>query len=105
LDLSQLALLHQAAWAMCRSGLRQDLGHTLETMMSMARQALGGRSRRGGLKKPATCATEALANPSIKRFVDPADLAALAVCLASDHARSILGSTFPMDGDSPSSGG
>jgi NAD(P)-dependent dehydrogenase (short-subunit alcohol dehydrogenase family) len=105
LDLSQLALLHQAPWAMCRSGLRQDLGHTLETMMSMARQVLGGGSRRGGLKKLTTRATEALANPSITRFVDPADLAALAVCLASDHARSILGSTFPMDGDSPSSGG
>jgi NAD(P)-dependent dehydrogenase (short-subunit alcohol dehydrogenase family) len=36
-------------------------------------------------------AKEALANPSVKRFVDPADIAALAVFLASDHARSILG--------------
>jgi hypothetical protein len=90
LDLSQLALLHQAPWAMCRSGLRQDLGHTLETMMSMARQVLGG-GWRGGLKKLTTRATEALANPSVTRFVDPADIAALAVCLASDHARSILG--------------
>jgi hypothetical protein len=36
-------------------------------------------------------AKEALANPSIKRFVDPADLAALAVFRASDHARSIAG--------------
>jgi hypothetical protein len=36
-------------------------------------------------------AKEALANPSVKHFVDPADIAALAVCLASDHARSIVG--------------
>jgi NAD(P)-dependent dehydrogenase (short-subunit alcohol dehydrogenase family) len=52
-----------------------------------------------------TRAKEALANPSITRVVDPADTAALAVCLASDHARSITGETFPMDGDSPSSDG
>ena len=36
-------------------------------------------------------AKEALANPSVKHFVDPADIAALAVFLASDHARSIVG--------------
>jgi NAD(P)-dependent dehydrogenase (short-subunit alcohol dehydrogenase family) len=33
----------------------------------------------------------ALANQSIKRFVDPADIAALAVFLASDAGRSISG--------------
>jgi hypothetical protein len=37
--------------------------------------------------------------------VDPADIAALAVCLASDHAHSIFGETFPIAGDAPSSGG
>jgi NAD(P)-dependent dehydrogenase (short-subunit alcohol dehydrogenase family) len=36
-------------------------------------------------------ANEALANPSVKRFVDPVDIAALAVFLASDQARSIVG--------------
>jgi NAD(P)-dependent dehydrogenase (short-subunit alcohol dehydrogenase family) len=36
-------------------------------------------------------AKEALANPSVKRFVDPTDIAALAVFLASDQARSIVG--------------
>jgi NAD(P)-dependent dehydrogenase (short-subunit alcohol dehydrogenase family) len=44
----------------------------------------------------------ALANQSIKRFVDPADIAALAVFLASDGARSISGQMIPMDGDSQS---
>ena len=44
----------------------------------------------------------ALANQSIKRFVDPADIAALAVFLASDAARSISGQMVPIDGDSQS---
>ena len=44
----------------------------------------------------------ALANQSIKRFVDPADIAALAVFLASGAARSISGQLIPIDGDSQS---
>ncbi|MBS0445871.1 MAG: SDR family oxidoreductase [Proteobacteria bacterium] len=44
----------------------------------------------------------ALDNQSIKRFVDPADIAALAVFLASDAGRSISGQMFPIDGDSQS---
>jgi NAD(P)-dependent dehydrogenase (short-subunit alcohol dehydrogenase family) len=44
----------------------------------------------------------ALANQSIKRFVDPADIAALAVFLASSAARSISGQMIPIDGDSQS---
>lgn len=44
----------------------------------------------------------ALANQSIKRFVDPADIAALAVFLASAAARSISGQMIPIDGDSQS---
>jgi len=49
------------------------------------------------LKKPA-----ALANQSIKSFVDPTDIAALAVFLASDAGRSISGQMIPIDGDSQS---
>jgi hypothetical protein len=45
-------------------------------------------------------AKEALANQSIKCFVDLADIAALAVFLASHHARSISGQPFPINGDS-----
>jgi NAD(P)-dependent dehydrogenase (short-subunit alcohol dehydrogenase family) len=52
-----------------------------------------------------TRATETLANPTITRVVDPADIAARAVCLASAQARSITGETFPIDEDAPSSGG
>jgi hypothetical protein len=48
------------------------------------------RSSSGTGKSIAPVANEALANPSIERFVDPADIAALAVVLAADHARSIL---------------
>lgn len=44
----------------------------------------------------------ALANQSIKRFVDPADIAALAVFLASGAGRSISGQVIPIDGDSQS---
>jgi NAD(P)-dependent dehydrogenase (short-subunit alcohol dehydrogenase family) len=41
----------------------------------------------------------AMANQSIKRMVDPADIAALAVFLASDAAKSISGQVLPIDGD------
>ncbi|AET93719.1 3-ketoacyl-(acyl-carrier-protein) reductase (plasmid) [Burkholderia sp. YI23] len=44
----------------------------------------------------------ALANQSIRRFVDPADIAALAVFLASRAGRSISGQIIPVDGDSQS---
>lgn len=44
----------------------------------------------------------ALANQSIKRFVDPADIAAMAVFLASEAGRSISGQMLPIDGDSQS---
>ena len=44
----------------------------------------------------------ALANQSIKRFVDPADIAALVVFLASRAGRSISGQMIPIDGDSQS---
>ncbi|MDO8455438.1 MAG: SDR family oxidoreductase [Burkholderiaceae bacterium] len=44
----------------------------------------------------------ALANQSIKRFVAPEDIAALAVFLASDAGRSISGQIVPIDGDSQS---
>lgn len=40
-----------------------------------------------------------LANQSLKELVDPHDIAALAVFLASDAARSISGQVLPIDGD------
>lgn len=42
----------------------------------------------------------ALANQSVKTFVDPADIGALAVFLAGEHGRSISGQMLPIDGDS-----
>ena len=45
----------------------------------------------------------ALANQSVKKFVAPADIAALAVFLAGPHARTISGQMFPIDGDSKAS--
>lgn len=47
-------------------------------------------------------AAAALANQSVKRFVDPADIAAMALFLASNAARSISGQIIPIDGDSQS---
>lgn len=44
----------------------------------------------------------ALANQSIQHFVDPADIADLAVFLASRAGRSISGQILPIDGDSQS---
>lgn len=41
----------------------------------------------------------AMAGQSLKYLVDPADIAALAVFLASDAARSISGQVLPIDGD------
>jgi NAD(P)-dependent dehydrogenase (short-subunit alcohol dehydrogenase family) len=41
---------------------------------------------------------DALSVQSIKRFVDPNDIAALALFLASDSAKSITGQTIPIDG-------
>jgi hypothetical protein len=38
---------------------------------------------------------------SLKRFVDPKDIAALAVFLASDAGKSISGQVLPIDNDSP----
>jgi len=42
---------------------------------------------------------EALAGQSIKAMVDPKDVAALAVFLASDAAKSISGQVIPIDND------
>ena len=40
-----------------------------------------------------------MADQSLKYFVDPDDIAALAVFLASDAAKSISGQIMPIDGD------
>jgi len=64
-------------------------------------QVFAGRAAVSG-RTPAQGEGAALANQSIKRFVDPADIAALAVFLASDAGRSISGQMIPIDGDSQS---
>jgi hypothetical protein len=45
----------------------------------------------------------ALANQSVKKFVDPADISQLVLFLTGPHGRSISGQMFPIDGDSKSS--
>jgi NAD(P)-dependent dehydrogenase (short-subunit alcohol dehydrogenase family) len=65
------------------------------------RQVFEGRASTTG-RSVAQEEAAALANQSIKRFVDPADIAALAVFLASGAARSISGQMIPIDGDSQS---
>jgi NAD(P)-dependent dehydrogenase (short-subunit alcohol dehydrogenase family) len=45
---------------------------------------------------------DALGTQALKRFVDPDDIAALAVFLASDSAKSITGQTIAIDGGSRS---
>jgi NAD(P)-dependent dehydrogenase (short-subunit alcohol dehydrogenase family) len=44
----------------------------------------------------------AFQNQSIKRLVDPVDIAELVKFLAGKHARTISGQAFPIDGDSKS---
>ncbi|MEJ8814050.1 SDR family oxidoreductase [Variovorax ureilyticus] len=63
------------------------------------RQVFEGRASVSG-RSIAQEEAAALANQSIKRFVDPADIAALAVFLASGAGRSISGQMIPIDGDS-----
>lgn len=48
---------------------------------------------------------DAMAAQSIKRLVDPKDIAALAVFLASDAAKSISGQMLPIDNDMQTTGG
>jgi NAD(P)-dependent dehydrogenase (short-subunit alcohol dehydrogenase family) len=47
--------------------------------------------------------SSAMANQSVKKFIDPEDIAALALFLAGPHARAISGQIFPIDGDSKAS--
>jgi NAD(P)-dependent dehydrogenase (short-subunit alcohol dehydrogenase family) len=42
----------------------------------------------------------AMANQSVKEFINPDDIAALVLFLAGPHARTISGQMFPIDGDS-----
>ena len=57
-----------------------------------------GRAQISG-KSMAEMKAEALAGQSIKAMVDPKDVAALAVFLASDAAKSISGQVIPIDND------
>jgi len=61
-------------------------------------RVFAGRAKAAGQSlEEATVA--ALAKQSIKRLVDPKEVAALAVFLASDGARSISGQALPVDAD------
>lgn len=63
------------------------------------RRVLQGRAEASG-RSLAEVTADALGIQAIKRFVDPTDIAALAVFLASERAKSISGQTVPIDGDS-----
>ena len=64
-------------------------------------QVLAGRAQASGRSVEQERAA-ALGNQSIKRFVPPQDIAALALFLASSAGRSISGQILPIDGDSQS---
>jgi NAD(P)-dependent dehydrogenase (short-subunit alcohol dehydrogenase family) len=65
------------------------------------RRVFEGRAQASG-RSVDEVAQQALANQSVKRLVDPGEIAALAVFLASDSARSISGQAISIDGDSQS---
>ena len=62
-------------------------------------RVLQGRADSSG-RSLAEVTADALSLQAIKRFVDPTDIAALALFLASDQAKSISGQTVAIDGDS-----
>ncbi|MFD0667433.1 SDR family oxidoreductase [Ramlibacter sp. MAHUQ-53] len=64
-------------------------------------RVLEGRAAHSG-RSLAEERAAAFANQSIKRFVPPEEIAAMALFLASDAARSISGQIIPIDGDSQS---
>ena len=64
-------------------------------------QVLAGRAQASGRSVEQERAA-ALGNQSIKRFVPPQEIAALALFLASSAGRSISGQILPIDGDSQS---
>lgn len=61
-------------------------------------QVFEGRAQASG-QTVEEVARLAMTNQSIKRLVDPRDIAALAVFLASDAGKSISGQVLPIDGD------
>ncbi len=63
------------------------------------RRVLQGRADASG-RSLGEVTADALSLQSIKRFVDPNDIAALALFLASDSAKSITGQTIAIDGGS-----
>ncbi|MGW4048099.1 SDR family oxidoreductase [Streptomyces sp. NPDC004721] len=62
-------------------------------------RVLQGRADVSG-RSLADVTADALSIQSLKRFTDPDDIAALALFLASDSAKSITGQTIPIDGGS-----
>jgi NAD(P)-dependent dehydrogenase (short-subunit alcohol dehydrogenase family) len=61
-------------------------------------QVIEGRARISG-KPVAQVQAEAMTNSSIRKPVDPRDVASLCVYLASDAAKSITGQALPIDND------
>jgi NAD(P)-dependent dehydrogenase (short-subunit alcohol dehydrogenase family) len=61
-------------------------------------RVLEGRAKESG-QTVEQVKERAMANQSLKRLVDPRDIAALAVFLASDAAKSISGQMLPVDND------
>ena len=61
-------------------------------------RVFAGRAQIGG-KTVDEVRAEAMANQSIKAMVEPKDIAALALFLASDAAKAISGQVLPIDND------
>jgi NAD(P)-dependent dehydrogenase (short-subunit alcohol dehydrogenase family) len=70
-----------------------------EAGTSVTMSSLAGRAEANGTTIEAETA-DALANQSVKQFIDPADVAALILFLAGPHGRTITGQQLPIDGDS-----
>ncbi|MDI3329460.1 MAG: SDR family oxidoreductase [Micrococcus sp.] len=80
-------------------GITSNTIHPGAVAGSRMDRVLQGRAEANGTTVEAETAN-ALANQSVKQFIDPADIAALVLFLAGPHGRTITGQQLPIDGDS-----
>jgi len=104
---TRLAIPHLKKFGRCAKTLAIELGGHNIRANAIAPGAVGGQRIKnvlaGRAKAAGTSVDDARASmlsmQSLKRFVDPKDIAALCVYLASDAGKSISGQVIPIDND------
>jgi NAD(P)-dependent dehydrogenase (short-subunit alcohol dehydrogenase family) len=83
-------------------GITSNTIHPGAVAGSRMSQVLEGRAKTAGTTVDEET-DKALMNQSVKKFIEPQDIAALVLFLTGPHARTITGQMFPIDGDAKSS--